>query len=78
MGSYSLIQLRTWVYSEYGVNPDLKIHTGRCILFEYGVVHFNYRNKKTDTKISTEVELVGMSDNLLYNIWICLLMGDQG
>ena len=42
------------------------------------MVNFKYRNQKLNTKISTEADLVGVSDYLLYSIWIVLFMGLQG
>ena len=46
--------------------------------FGNGMVHFKYSKQKLNTKISTEAEVVGVSDYLTYNIWICLFMGAQG
>ena len=66
----SLIQLYTWFDVAYGVHADLKIHTGGCIYFEYGMVNCNSSKQKLNTKSSTEAEEVGVSDHLLKNIWI--------
>ena len=46
--------------------------------FGYGMVHFNPSKQKINTKSSTEAEVVGVSDCLTYNIWICLLIVTQG
>ena len=54
-------QLCTWVDVTYGVHPDLKIHTGRCMYFGYGMVHFKSRKNKLSTKSSIEDEVVGVS-----------------
>ena len=78
MGADSLSQLCTWVDAAYGVHPDLKIHTGGCISFVYGMVHCKSTKQKLNTKSSTEDKLVGVSDYLLYNIWIFLFVGAQG
>ena len=78
MGEDSLSQLCTWVDAAYGVHPDLKSHTGGCMSFGYGMVHCNYCKQKLNTKSSTEEEVVGISDYLTYNIWICLFMGAKG
>ena len=78
MGSDSLIQLCTWVDAAYGVHPYLKIHTVGCMSFGYMMVHFKSSKQKLNTKSSTEAKLVGVSDYLPYNIWICLFVGAQG
>ena len=78
MGADILSQLCTSVNDIYGVHPDLKIQTGGCMSFGYGVVHCKSRNHKLNTKISTEADVVSASDYLPYNIWICLFMGAQG
>ena len=78
MGAESIIQLCTWVNAAYVVHPDFKIHTGGCMSFGYGMIHFNQSNQKLNTKSSTEAEVVGVSDCLTYNIWVCLLMEAQG
>ena len=78
MGADRLSQLCTWVDAAYGVHPDLKIHTGGCVSFVYGIVHCKSSKKDIKTKSSTEAKLVGVSDYLPYNIWICLFVGAQG
>ena len=78
MGADSLSQLCTWVDAAYGVHPDLKSHTGGCTSFGYGIVHCNYRKKKLKTNFLTKAKVVGVSDYLPYNIWICLFTGAQG
>ena len=78
MGAENIIQLCTWVNAAYVVHPDLKIHTGGCMSFGYGMIHFNQSNQKLNTKCSTEAEVVGVSDCLTYNIWIFLLIESQG
>ena len=78
MGADNTGQLCTWVDSTYGVHPDLKIPTGMCMSFGYGMVHWNPSKQKLNKKISTEAKVVGMSDYLLCNIWICLFTEAQG
>ena len=61
-GADMLSKLCTWVDAPDGVRSDLNNHTGGCILFGYGMVHFKSRKKKLNTKSSTEAEVVGVSD----------------
>ena len=78
VGSYNLSQLYTWSDSAYSLYPYLKIHTGRVILFGYGLVHCRSSKKKFNTKSSTEDETGIINDYLPYNIQICLFMEAQG
>ena len=59
MGTDSLSHLCTWVHAEYGVHPDLKIHTGGCMSFGYRMVHCKSRKQKLNEKNSTKAEEVG-------------------
>ena len=78
VGEDSLSQLCEWVDDAYGVHPDLKIHTGSCMSFGYGMVHYKSSKQKLNTKSSTEAKVVGVSYYLPYNICICSFMGAQG
>ena len=78
MGADSLSQLCTWVNAAYGVHPDLKIHTGGCMTFGYGMVHCTSSKQIMNTKSSTEDKVVSISDYLTYNICIWLFMRAQG
>ena len=78
MGADRLIQLCTWVDAAYGVHPDLKIHTGSCVSFGYGMVHYKSSNQNINTKSSTKETLDSVIDYLPYSIWVCLFMGAQG
>ena len=46
--------------------------------FAYGMVYCRFSKQKLITKSSTRAEVVGISDYLPYNIWICLFMVEQG
>ena len=46
--------------------------------FGYEIVYFKYSKKNLNTKSSTEAKVVGVSDYIPYNIWICLFMRAQG
>ena len=78
VGEEKLSQLCTWVEAAYGVQLDLKSHTGGGISFGYELVHCKSRKKKLNKKSSTDAELVRVSDYLPYNIWIFLCMETQG
>ena len=78
MGAAILSQFCTWVDATHGVQPDLKIHTGDCVSFGYSTVHCKSSKQKLNTKSSTKAEVLGVSNYLPYNIWICLFMLAQG
>ena len=78
MGADSLIQLYTWFDVAYGVHTNLKIHTGGCMSFGYGMVYWKSIKQKLNTKSSNEDKVIGLIDYLPYNIWIFLFMGAQG
>ena len=77
MGSDSLSQLCTWVDAAYGIHPDLKIHTGGCMSFGYGMEHCKSSKHKLNTKMSIKAKVVGVSDYLTYKIRIYLSMVAQ-
>ena len=77
MGAENLSQLCLWVDAAYGVHPNMKSHTGGGILCGYGLVHCKSRKQKLNTKSSTESKVVGVSDYLPYNIWVCVFIEDQ-
>ena len=62
MGADSIIQLCIWVDVTHGVQLYIKRHNVNGISFGYGMVHFKPGNQKLNTKISTEVEVVNISD----------------
>ena len=78
MGADNLSQLCTWFDAAYGVHPDMKSNTGVFVSFSYGLVHCKSSKQKTNTKRFTESKVVGVSNYLLYNIFICIFMVAQG
>ena len=77
MGTYKLSQLWTCVDAAYDVHPALKIHNGRGMSFEYGLVKCKSAKHKLNAKSYTEAKVVRVSDYLPYNIWIFLFMESQ-
>ena len=78
MGADNLSQLCTLANATYRVHPKLMIHTGGGISFGCRPVYCKSSKQKLNTKSSTEAEVVGVSDYLLFSIWICLFMAAQG
>ena len=50
MGEDSLSQFCAWVDAAYGVHPNLKIHTGGCMSFEYVMVYYKFSNHELNKK----------------------------
>ena len=78
VGADNLSQIFTWVDAAYGVHPYLKSHTGGGMSFGYGILHCRSSKQKYNTKIYIKTKLVGLSNYLTYNIWICLFMEAKG
>jgi len=55
----------------------MKSQTGGAMSMRLGVLHGKSSKQKLDVKISTEAELVGVSDYLPCNIWLLMLMRAQ-
>jgi len=70
--------INEWVDAAYAVHPNMRSHTGGCISFGLGTLHARSTKQKLNTKSSTEAEIVGMSDYLLFNIWLRMFLEEQG
>ena len=42
------------------------------------ILYFKSAKQKLNIKSSTEVELVGTSDSMPYNLWVITIMGEHG
>ncbi len=78
IGALSLEELLTWVDASFAVHPDSRSRTGGTVSFGIGVIHSKSMKQKLNTKSSTEAELVGVSDYLLYHIWLINFLSHQG
>ena len=78
IGVFNVESLYTWIDSAYACHPEMKIYTGGAILFGKSMLHCWSGKKKLNTKILTEVEIVGVSYYLLYNIYFVIFLEHQG
>ena len=62
----------------YAVNNDTNRKNGCGKIIGLGVTHCSFSNKKLNTKSSTEIDPVGISDCVLYNTWYIMFMHNQG
>lgn len=68
-----------WIDASYGTRlPDLKSHTGGCLLRGKGAIISVSKKQKLNTKSSTEAELVGVDDILPQVLWTRQFLLHQG
>ena len=77
-GETSLDNIFTWVDASYSVYHGINIHNGGVMSMGLVVTHCRLSKHNLNTNISTEVDLVGASDYLPYNILYVMFMHDQG
>ena len=53
-------------------------HTGGAMLMGYGVIHAKSSKQKINVKISTESEVIGVSEYIPYNLWLVMFLAEQG
>ena len=84
MGSNNLLKLETWVDASHAVNEDMRGHIGGCISYGVGIVHGKTSKNKLNTKITTESEVVAVSEYVPYKIhminlfWVNLCSTQKG
>ena len=76
-GATSIDDIFTWVDESYAVHHDMKSQTEGVMSMGLGVTNFRPIEKKLNTNISTEAELVGASDYGPYNLWYVMFMHHQ-
>jgi hypothetical protein len=57
---------------------NMRGHTGGIISMGKGMIHCKSSTQKINTKSTTESELVGVNEYLLYDIWYILFFRAQG
>ena len=77
IGADSLSTIFTWIDAVYAVTADMKSQMGGAMSLGLGILHGKSSKQKLNVKRSTEVELVGVSDYLPYNIWLLMFMSEQ-
>ena len=78
VGADNFVDLHTWVDAAYAEHLNMRSQTGGCMSYGQGIIHGKSTKQKLNTKSSTEAELVGISEYLLYNIWTTMFMEAQG
>ena len=68
----------TWIDAAYTVHGEMRSHTGEGISMGHGVFYKKASVQILNTKISMEVELVGVSEYMPYNLWLMIFLHGQG
>ena len=66
LGADSLGKLFVWIDGSHAVHPNMRGHTGGCISFGIGQVVAKASKQKSNTKSSTETEIVATSEFIPY------------
>ena len=70
---------RVFIDAACGVHADGKSHTGSCIVIgDVGAVHCKSSKQSIVTKLSTEAELVALSDSANQGLYIHNFLISQG
>jgi IS30 family transposase len=78
IGCDNLDSILTWIDAAYAVHQNMHSQTGRAMSLGWGTLHARSSKQKLNTKSSTEAELVGLSEYILYNIWLIYFLKAQG
>ena len=78
MGSGDLLQLETWVNASYAVHEDIRGHTAGCMSCGVDIIHSKASKQKLNTKITTESEVVAVSEYVPFKIHIINIFWGQG
>jgi hypothetical protein len=67
-----------WVDASLAVHADMKCHTGGALSLGKGVIFGTPTHQKSNTRSSTESELVAMNEVLTQVLWTCYFLEAQG
>ena len=70
--------MHTWVDASYATHQDMRGHTGGVTSLGRGAVFHGSMKQKSNTKSSTESEVVGVSNYLPHTIWAKYFLMEQG
>ena len=77
IGSESLTYVYTRIDASYLVHSDMRSHTGGSISMGHRVLQEKVSVQRLNAKISTDAELVGVSEYLPYNLWLIIFLHGQ-
>ena len=65
----------TWIDVAYVVHDGMMSKIRGVMYMGHGLLHCKSGKQKLNVKISTETELVGMSDYVPYDLWLIMFVG---
>ena len=68
IGERKLSEVFTWIYLDYDVNVNMIIHMSGAMSMGYIIIHVKVLKHKMNVKSLEEIELVGFSEYISYNI----------
>ena len=68
IGCFNLKELFTWLDVEFAVYPNMQSRIGGAMSMVYGMIYCRSSMQKLNNKSTTELELVGTSEYLPFNI----------
>ena len=75
---FNIIELFTWVDASYSVHPKVLSQKGRVTPMSYGMIHCLSSKQNLNEKSLTEVELIGTSEYVPFNIRMVIFPEAQG
>ena len=70
IGAENIYEVLTYVDPSYVTHNNMRGHTSGCMAFGWGLIHAKLSKQKSNTKISTESEVVGARDYIPFSIWL--------
>ena len=77
IGARNFSEVFTWIDAAYDAHNNMRSHTGVSILTGYGIIHGKASKQNINVKISTEADLIGMSEYISYNMWLMMFLKEQ-
>ena len=77
MGSYNVLKLETFIYAPRVLHEDTGGETGGCISCGVCIFQGKASKLKLGTKITTESEMVAVSEYVPYKIHVIIFFGDK-
>ena len=78
IGANNLFQIFMWIDAAYAVNADMRSQTGGAMSMGIGIRHGKCGKQRLNVKNLTEAELFGVSDYIVYYIWLVMFLRAQG
>ena len=72
-----LTDVYTWIDAACTVHSNMRSHTGGSISMGHRVLQEKVSVQRLNAKISTDAELVGVSEYLPYNLWLIIFLHGQ-